>query len=184
MAENDSNDFGWKAALANFGYCSILLDFLCPLLIALCVIGLSRWKQIDSVVILQVSLETSMYILPVMLSILLAAYAFLLSIFFSTLGDAIQKIENGKQLLRDVNGSFAVCIRFIGLGTLSTVVIKYIFGMRIVLPDCIDIIITDCINLAGALLIITFTLYAIFMVKDITITLYNFGIASLKEKLK
>lgn len=114
---NKNSFFGWTAVFQLYTLKDFLKDSIYPVIFSAIVMALSIICDIESYTLLGKTLNIGLTIVPVMLSLLIAAYAILLSMFCSNTGKTIANQNGGKELLDELNSDFATSIfaSFIGI---------------------------------------------------------------------
>jgi hypothetical protein len=110
-------------------------------------------------------------ILPDILALLLAEYAIVLTLFWSDYGKNIRKYSVGRQLLKNINSSYAATIRIMVIALLFSFVLDIIMDLEIEISD----VLSKWINNMTLFIVTTLLIYSIWLLKDITINIYNLG---------
>lgn len=169
-------NYGWSAALNDYSIKSILMDGVLPLIISFFSIVLLFLAKIDIHKALSSLLDLSLNVIPIMLSLLLAGYTILLSLYWSDFGEKTKKIKGGSNLINQINASFAISILIMILGVFIIVVTSFLYNLDLKSPDFIN---SNIINGSICFIILFLLTYSIWIMKDITINIYNLGKASM-----
>ena len=114
-------------------------------------------------------LDLAIDMLPVLLSLLIAAYAIILPMFCSKTADEIANEENGTDLLENLNSDFALSIYVSLVSVLVIIVSSYIHHLAI------EFIYADIFNGIVATMILYLIFYAFKILKDLVIAIFNIG---------
>ena len=180
---NSVSDFGWRAARKEYTYKSILCDSIIPAIISVSILCTVLYFKIDTYNALSSLLKLSISILPTMLSLLLAGYAILISVYCSGFSEKIKELDKkegnqrGKRLMIGINSSFAIAILVMIMGVFSCFISSFICSLEIEAPVYLN---CAMINSSVLLVILFLSSFSIWVIKDITINIYNIGIACFK----
>lgn len=170
--KNNNELIGWKAVFHSYNIIDAFKDWLIPLILSLITIVFVYIFTPDTYKVLSEILEISLNILPAIVSLLLAAYAIVLTLFWSEYGKSIRRYENGRKLLMNLNSSFAAIILFMIVGLIISVLLQVIISLEIVSES---MIIYNIANLIGIFIIVSILFLSIFSLKDITINIFGLG---------
>lgn len=168
MGDNDSF-FGWRRVFSVYGAKNFLLDSWCPFLLAIVLVGCGFYWGDDTYEVLGKLLDLGIDMLPVLLSLLIAAYAIILPMFCSKTADDIAEEEEGEVLLEELNSDFALSIYVSLVSVLVIVITSFIHDMSI------EFIYADWINAIVATFILYLIFYALKILKDLVIAVFNIG---------
>lgn len=115
-------ELSWKAAFKAYSLKQFGKDSIIPIVLTFAFLVLSFVQKELSLasIIVKVS-DMMIVILPVFISILIAAFAIWISFFLSKTIDFIKDSEDGKALLNELNASFLIEISFSVIGMLFTI---------------------------------------------------------------
>lgn len=166
---NKSSFFGWPAVFQLYTLKDFLKDSIYPVIFSAIVMTLSIICDVESYTLLGKTLNIGLTIVPVMLSLLIAAYAILLSMFCSNTGKTIANQNGGKELLDELNSDFATSIfsSFIG--------ILFFIGGSLIHQLKFDFIYADFVNYSALFLSDYLLFFSVFILKDLVIGIFNIG---------
>lgn len=123
-------ELSWKAAFKAYSLKQFGKDSIIPLVLTIAFVGLSFvQKELPLVTIIVKVCDMMIVLLPVFISILIAAFAIWISFYLSNTIDFIKKSEDGKDLLNELNASFLIEISFSIIGMLFTISVLLTAGM-------------------------------------------------------
>jgi hypothetical protein len=169
--ENDRNvRIGWKGVFSNYTVFLILQDCMWPVVCAaMVIIILCISPDVNNRLVFEKVISSSITVLPCILSLLIASYSIFLSTFQSRLGKNTIKHEAGKKIYKSLNASFAGTIFFI----IVTLFINLILNA---VKDAFKI---DVLFTVLVFILLVMLFYSIWILKAITINIYNLGHISL-----
>ena len=168
MGDNDSF-FGWHRVFSVYGTKNFLLDSWCPFLLAIVLVGCGFYWGDDTYEVLGKLLDLGIDMLPVLLSLLIAAYAIILPMFFSKTAEDIAEEEDGEVLLEELNSDFALSIYVSLVSVFVIIVASFIRNLSI------KFIYADVVNVVVAVIILYLIFYALKILKDLVIAVFNIG---------
>lgn len=166
------NNIGWGAVFLSYKGKDTFKDCLIPIIFSLAILVIILIFSFDTFSVLNKVVDISLNILPAVVSLLLAAYAIVLTLFWSEYGKRIRKYENGKQLLTNLNSSFAAIILYMIIGLLIDLALHIIISMEIELSS---IFFANLFNLISVFIVVLVLSFSIYSLKDITINIFNLG---------
>lgn len=164
--------FGWPAAIQDYSWSSILEDSFIPLIISVTLLFIILYEKIEIYLALSSIVSLSLQIIPIMLSLILAGYAIILTLYTSTAILDVKKSKVGNNLLIKINASFPMAIIIMILGIFASLVSSFILSLKIKSPAFIS---EDFINSVAFVLIMFLLVFSIRIIKDVTINIYNLG---------
>lgn len=178
--KNKKSIFGWPSVFRFYSNKDLIHDSLFPILISLCVTAISYWEENDMLVELFKLVTIGLSVVPAMLSILLAAYAILMSMYWSSISEKIKHNVKGNKLLNDLNSSFAGAIKVIWWSLLYLLIVNSVGVVN--MP--FDIIPCSFINILLFFVTLYCILFSIWIIKDIAINIYNFASFAINTDIK
>lgn len=178
--EKKHSIFGWDSVFRSYTNHDLIKDSIFPVLAAVTITAISYLGEKDMLVELFKVITIGLSVVPVMLSILLAAYAILMSMYWSPICEKMKHNAKGNKLLNRLNSSFAAAIKIICFGVLYLLIVNSIgtvnMPFHIIPPSIIN----------GLLLVISlyFILFSIWIMKDIAISIYNFASFTINTDIK
>lgn len=94
--------FGWPSVSRFYSNRDLIYDSIIPMAIAMCITIICYWKEKDVLVELFKIVTIGLSVVPVMLSILLAAYAILMSMYWSSISEKMKHNVKGNNLLNEL----------------------------------------------------------------------------------
>lgn len=123
-------ELSWKAAIKAYSLKQFGKDSIIPLVLTIAILVLSfAQKKLPLASIIVKVCDMMIVLLPVFISILIAAFAIWISFFLSNAIDFIKESEDGSGLLNELNASFLIEISFSIIGMLFTIFVLLIAGM-------------------------------------------------------
>lgn len=178
--EKKHSIFGWDSVFKSYTNCDLIKDSIFPALTAVSITVISYLGEKDMLVELFKVITIGLSVVPVMLSILLAAYAILMSMYWSPICEKMKYTAKGNKLLNGLNSSFAAAIRIICFGVLYLLIVNSIGVVN--MP--FNIIPPNIINALLLTISLYFILFSIWIMKDIAISIYNFASFSVNTEIK
>ena len=123
--------FGLRAILKNYGWKSFGLDSILPLIISSSICIFLYLKEGNVFEQLKHLIEIGVSIVPAMVALILTAYTIVLTFFIGDKFILIRNTEKGKQLIQDLNSSFAACLLVSTISIITMIVISSIAHMEI-----------------------------------------------------
>lgn len=177
----DSGIFGWKNVKKFYGFCDFLYDSIVPIAISLILLIINYYTNKDMFVALQKAMDTGMDLISVILTIMLAAYAILISMYWSSISKTMKKVGcDGVKLLNDLNSAFAASIIITTLSVIILLIFNVIGDINIRIP----LETAHLINSVLYVFVMYIILFPVWLVKDIAIDLYNIAAFSINYKEK
>ena len=170
---NDNSFFGWQRVFAIYGIKNFILDSLLPFLLAILLVAIGYFGGNDTYKLLGSLLKLGIDMLPVLLSLLIAAYAIILPIFSSKTADDIAEEEGGVELLEKINSSSALSIYASLISVFAIIVSLYVHSLSI------EFIYADYMNIMVATIILYLIFYSLKILKDLVIAVFNIGQTSI-----
>lgn len=178
MSKNSKlKKFGWSAVRQSYGYCDLCKDSWFPLLLSLIITFIRRNENADMLDALHKIAGLGLTVVPVMLTLLLAAYAILMTMYWNPICEKMKSNEHGIKLLKGLNASFAVAIRVIALGVLYLFIINSVDTIHIQMTKSI----CDLTNSIYYFIALYFIFFSICILKDIVINIYNIASFSIES---
>ena len=126
--------FGWKSAFNNYGWKGFLTDSILPFLISSILCVTIYLEDIDAFLQLKHLVEIGVDVVPAMVALILAAYAIMLTFILGEKFSTIKSTKAGKDLIKGLNASFAVCLLISTITIMILVVVSEIANMNIQSP--------------------------------------------------
>lgn len=167
--DNSNVFFGWRVVFQFYTLKNLLIDSIVPMLLSTIVVILSYMSHVASYDVLNKGLNLGMTVAPVMISLLIAAYAILLSMFCSNTGKAIAQQEGGTNLLDGLNADFATSILASFVGIIFFIMASFIHSLGF---TCLY---ADFINYFALLIAAYLLFFSVYILKDLVIGIFNFG---------
>lgn len=170
--------FGWKSAFNNYGWKGFLTDSILPFLISSILCVTIYLEDIDAFLQLKHLVEIGVDVVPAMVALILAAYAIMLTFILGEKFSTIKSTKAGKDLIKGLNASFAVCLLISTITIMILVVVSEIANMNIQSPN------SDAINYLVLFTLSYLFIYSIAILIGITVGVFNCGQTTLVDKDK
>ena len=172
--------FGWPSAFKYYSIRDIIKDIRIPSLMSFVIMLIVACRGCDLVEVIGRISEMGLSVVPAMVALILAAYTILISMYWAPICDKLKSDEEtGLPLLKGLNASFAITIRFATIGIVFLFAVFCIGEIQVSAPENVLMI---C-NLLIIMVLIFFVLFPIYMLIDIAINIYNIAVFSIDSKL-
>ena len=161
--------FGWKSAFSNYGWKGFLIDSILPFIISSILCVTIYLKDIDVFLQLKHLVEIGVDIVPAMVALILAAYTIMLTFILGEKFSSIKSSKAGKDLIRGLNASFAVCLLISTITIMMLVVVSCIAHINIKSSN------SNAINYFVLFVLCFLFIYSIAILIGITIDVFNCG---------
>jgi hypothetical protein len=160
--------FGWNSVIRRYAK-EWKWDVALPLVVTVILLVSARFANVPSNWLVSESISVGLVVLPVFLSVLVAGYVLLLTIYFSGNIDVFLENDVGKDLLYRISANYAFCIVSAIIGLLLTITISFVFHLNIY------VLYPGWINYPACGTIYVFILFTLKNLKDLVIALFDFG---------
>lgn len=167
--------FGWKAIIRNYGWTSFWQDCILPLIVSFVLCTLMYIKDADILVQLKHLVEVGISIVPAMVALILTAYTIMLTFIVGDKFASIKKTEEGKQLIQDLNSSFAACLLVSTISIIAMIIVSSIANMGIGIEK------PNTMNYPVYFLVCYLLVYSVSILLGIVIDIFNSGQTTLFE---
>ena len=167
--------FGWKAMLKNYGWSSFVKDSIAPLTISFILCLLMYIKDADIFKQLRHLVGVGLTIIPTILALILTAYTIILTFIIGGKFTSIKETEKGKELIEDLNSSFALCLIISTISIVVMVIISSIVNIEIEIKE------PNCVNYPIYFLVCYLLIFSIVILFGIIIDIFNSGQTTLLE---
>lgn len=167
--------FGWKAMLKNYGWSSFLKDSIAPLTISFILCLLMYIKDADIFKQLRHLIGVGITIIPTILALIVTAYTIILTFIIGGKFTSIKETEKGKELIEDLNSSFALCLIISTISIVVMVIISSIVNIEIEIGE------PNCVNYPIYFLVCYLLIFSIVILFGIIIDIFNSGQTTLLE---
>ena len=144
-------------------------DFLIPFAIAMLMMAVAWLFDVNSPLFMAESLNAGLVVTPVLLSVLVAGYVLLLTIYFSGNIGAFKKSERGRDLLYQISSNYAFCIINAIIALVTTVFFSFLFHLNIQVSH------PGFVNYPCTFVVYFFMFFTLKNMKDLVVALFNFG---------
>lgn len=165
----DNTPFGWLSVLKIYTFKDFKHDSVFPCILSVLMIIGGYFTDIETYVILGKVLDIGLIIIPVLISLLIAAYAILLSVFCSAIFRNPKKTEEGKALLEKLNSNFGISILVSIIAIFFLICISYIHSLHL------SFIYFNLLNIIVLLIIFYLLFFSVWILKDIVISIFDIG---------
>lgn len=167
--------FGWKAILKNYGWTNFWLDSILPLIVSLSLCTLMYVKDADILLQLKHLVEVGISIVPAMVALILTAYTIMLTFIIGDKFASVKKTEEGRQLIQDLNSSFAACLFVSIISIMAMLIISSIANMGLAIED------PNTVNYPVYFFVCYLLVYSVFILIGIVIDIFNSGQTTLLD---
>lgn len=167
--------FGWKVILRNYGWTSFWQDSVFPLIVSLGLCVLMYVKDEDVLLQLKHLVGVGISIVPAMVALILTAYTIMQTFIIGDKFASIKKTEEGKQLILDLNSSFAACLLVSTISIITMIVISSIANMEIAIEE------PNVVNYSIYFLVCYLLVYSVSILIGIVIDIFNSGQTTLLD---
>lgn len=167
--------FGWKAMLKNYGWSSFVKDSIAPLAISFILCLLMYIKDADIFKQLRHLVGVGITIIPTILALILTAYTIILTFIIGGKFTSIKGTEKGKELIEDLNSSFALCLIISTISIVVMVIISSIVNIEIEIRE------PNYVNYPIYFLVCYLLIFSIVILFGIIIDIFNSGQTTLLE---
>lgn len=165
---NPKDIFGVRGIILRYEK-ELKYDFWFPAIFALTLLVIAKYFGVNSPLFMTECLNVGMLVIPVLLSVLVAGYVLLLTIYFSGKIEMFKSREQGRDLLYQISSNYAFCIINSIVALLLTIVFSFVFHLNIQIAH------PGFVNYPCALLIYFFILFTLKNLKDLVVALFDFG---------
>lgn len=163
-----SEVFGWHSVIKRYAK-EWKWDIILPLVVTVLLLAFAFIEHVPSNLLVSESIGVGLVVIPVFLSVLVAGYVLLLTIYFSGNIDVFLENDEGKDLLYRINANYAFCIVNAIIGLALTIVVSFIFHLNI------RVMHPGWLNYPACGAIYVFVLFTLKNLKDLVIALFDFG---------
>lgn len=167
--------FGWKAILRNYGWTNLWLYSILPLIVSLGLCTLMYVKDADILLQLKHLVGVGISIVPAMVALILTAYTIMLTFIIGDKFASIKKTEEGRQLIQDLNSSFAACLFVSTISIIVMIIISSIANMGIAIEE------PNTVNYPVYFLVCYLLVYSVSILIGIVIDIFNSGQTTLLD---
>lgn len=160
--------FGWRSVVNRYVK-EFINDIVFPIVIIILFFIIALLSNVPSNWLIEESISIGLNVIPVFLSVLVAGYVLLLTIYFSGNIDSFLENEEGKDLLYRISANYAFCILNAIVGLFLTIIVSFVFHLNI------HVSYSGWINYPACGLIYLFVFYTLKNLKDLVIALFDFG---------
>ena len=123
--------FGWKSVFENYGVKDFIIDSIIPTIISIVLCVAIYCSGGDIVEQIKHILSLGIAIVPSMVALILAAYAIMLSFILSETMSKLMATENGRELVKSINASFAACLLVSTITLIILLIISCVANLNI-----------------------------------------------------
>lgn len=176
MAQKKKTEFGWVAVFRHYGICSLLEDSILPGILSVLLFLLLEWGDANIREQLDFLLDIGFMVVPVMISLVLAAYAILLSYILSDSVSKVVEEEDGKEFIADLNSGFAAYLFISIIAIVLMIIVSCVLHFEI---DC------DYTNIVNSIVFISISFllfYSVNILGGVVIDIFNIGQTRIVKK--
>lgn len=168
--------FGWRMIFKNYGWKSFCKDCRLPLIISLFLSVIVYVRDADIIIQLKNIINIGISIIPAMVALILTAYTILLTFITGDKFSSIKNTTNGKELIKDLNSSFAACLMVSTISLIVMIVVSSIISLEI------EISVPEVVNYPTYFLLLNLLLYSVSIIFGIVIDIFNCGQTTLLDE--
>lgn len=168
--------FGWKAILRNYGWASFWLDSILPLIVSLGLCSLMFVKDANIFLQLKHLIAVGISVVPAMVALILTAYTIMLTFIIGDKFASVKKTEEGRQLIQDLNSSFAACLFVSTISIIAMIIITSIANMEIAIEE------PNIVNYPVFFVVCYLLVYSVSILIGIVIDIFNCGQTTLLDE--
>lgn len=163
-----SEIFGWHSVVKRYAK-EWKWDIFIPLVITVILLVFAYIVHVPSNLLVSESISVGLVVIPVFLSVLVAGYVLLLTIYFSGNINVFLDNDEGKDLLYRISANYAFCIVNAIVGLTLTILVSFIFHLNIHVEH------PGWLNYPSCGAIYLFVLFTLKNLKDLVVALFDFG---------
>ena len=165
--------FGWKSVINNYGWRGFFLDSILPLLVSLLLCFIMYCHCLDIFLQLKHLVDIGISIVPAMVALILTAYTIILAFIISDKFSSIKETEDGQNLIKNINSSFAACLFISTISIITMIIVSSISNMNIEITN------PNLINYPVYFIVCYLLIYSVSILIGIVIDIFNSGQTSL-----
>lgn len=168
--------FGLKAILRNYGLTNFWIDSILPLIVSLGLCTLMYVKEADILLQLKHLVGVGISIIPIIVALIMILYVIFVNFTInSNIFTSIKKTEEGRQLIQDLNSSFAACLFVSTISIIVMIIISSIANMGIAVEE------PNTVNYPVYFLVCYLLVYSVSILICIVIDIFNSGQTTLLD---
>ena len=168
--------FGWKIILKNYGWKNFWKDSRLPLILSLFISVTTYVHDADILIQLKNIINIGISIIPAMVALILTAYTILLTFITGDKFYSIKNTNNGRELIKDLNSSFAACLIVSTISVIMMIVVSSIVSLEI------EISVPEIVNYPTYFLVLNLLLFSVSILFGIVIDIFNCGQTTLLDE--
>jgi len=167
--------FGWKKVLYNYGWKGIIKDSILPIIISIILCVIMYLNDTNVYIQLKHIIGIGIAVVPAMVALILTAYTIMLAFIIGDKFTSIKKTDAGRQLVQDLNSSFAACLFVSTISIIAMIIISSIANMEIEFDK------PNAINYPAYFFVCYLLIYSVSILIGIVIDIFNSGQTSLLD---
>ncbi len=167
--------FGLRGIWSRY-YKEFFKDMLWPIVFSIILIYFARHYRIYSPLVLQEAIKVGIAIIPVLLSVLVAGYVLLLTIYFSGNIENFKSKKKGQDMLYAISANYALCIINSIIALVITIIISFFFQMELTSKY------HTYVNYTCSAIVYVLLFYTLKNLKDLVLSLFDFGQSFIFER--
>ncbi|MBR3656853.1 MAG: hypothetical protein IKN58_06715 [Prevotella sp.] len=157
-------------------YREFFKDLLWPIVFSIVLLCFARHYRIYSPLVLQEAIKVGIAIIPVLLSVLVAGYVLLLTIYFSGNIENFKSKKKGQDMLYAISANYALCIINSIIALVITIIISFFFQMELTSKY------HTYVNYTCSAIVYVLLFYTLKNLKDLVLSLFDFGQSFIFER--
>lgn len=167
--------FGLEAAWKNYGWRNFGKDSVLPILVSLILVFCVCKSNGDIYLQLKLLIEIGLEIVPTMVALILTAYTLILTFIISGGFSLVRSTNKGKELVRNLNSSFAICLIISTISIIVMIVVSCIASIEIRVQN------SDMINYPTFFIVCYLLVFSVYILIGIVIDVFNSGQTTLLD---
>ena len=165
---NPKDIFGVRGIFLRYAK-ELKYDFWFPAVFALVLLVVAKYFSVNSSLFMAECLSVGMLVVPVLLSVLVAGYVLLLTVYFSGKIEMFKNSEQGRDLLYQISSNYAFCIVNAIIALVITVFFSFVFHLNIQVSH------PGYVNYPCTFIVYFFMFFTLKNLKDLAVALFDFG---------
>lgn len=167
--------FGWRVFLCNYGFKGFFTDSILPAIISIILCVIIYLNNLNVFIQIKHLVEVGLDVVPAIVTLILAAYAILLTFIISDSFKKVKNTEGGNKLIKKLNSSFAACLSISSITLIVMIVTSCIANMNIEIAN------SDYINYSVFAIVSYLLVYSVYILIGIVIDIFNCGQTTLLD---
>ena len=167
--------FGLCNVIKNYGMAGFFKDSIVPFILSVALCFMINLTESDISIQIKYLLNLGILVVPPITGFILTAYSIMLTFIFKA-KDKLKQTEEGRKLIKSINGGFAACLLLSVLTIIVLVFVSLLANLNIEI-DCPNIV-----NYPIFFFVCYLLIYSVYVIFGVVIDLFNSGQTILLEK--